>query len=108
MIDPQETPSEDTARDALCGACGGLLPPTRYVHVEAWAIDLLCSAACYRDVARARRRVRWSARYRLMLRTAVTAVLVGAFLAPHRAPAGRRRVARTIPARRPAPPSGAA
>ena len=63
MIDSEEAPSSAVAhRAAFCGVCGGPLPATRYVHVDAWSVVVLCSPTCLREIVRRRRRVRWSAR----------------------------------------------
>jgi murein DD-endopeptidase MepM/ murein hydrolase activator NlpD len=94
MIDPEERPSALPDGIALCDVCGGALPPIRYVHVEGSAMDVLCSAKCHRTIVRAWRRVRWAARQHFVMRTAVTAIFLGALLAPHEGPPGRRRVAR--------------
>jgi murein DD-endopeptidase MepM/ murein hydrolase activator NlpD len=101
---------QDTVRDApdgaaFCAACSAPLRATRYVHVEAWSMDVLCSVACFRDVARERRRVRWIGRRRYAKRLAVLVVLASGFLTPHEGPPGRRRVARAMP---PPPPAEAA
>jgi murein DD-endopeptidase MepM/ murein hydrolase activator NlpD len=94
MIDPEVRPFALPDGIALCDACGGALPSARYVHVEGPVMDVLCSAKCHRSAVRGWRRARWTARKHFVLRTAVTAILLGAFLAPHEGPPGRRRVAR--------------
>jgi murein DD-endopeptidase MepM/ murein hydrolase activator NlpD len=100
MTDPEETPSTLDG-PALCEVCGDPLPATRYVYVEALSIEVLCAEECLQFVRRKRRRARWAARSRSVLRTAVAAVLTAAFLTPHTARTARRRVARAAIAPRP-------
>jgi murein DD-endopeptidase MepM/ murein hydrolase activator NlpD len=104
MTDPEETPPDALDGSPLCGACRGPLPPARYVYARAALIEVLCSADCHRRVARRHRRGRWATRYRQARRAAATAILVGAFLAPH-APLGHRLAARPVSPPRPHPPS---
>ncbi len=95
MTDPEETPSAISFEGStLCDVCGDPLPATRYVHVEARAVDVLCSIECFRFDRRKRRRARWSSRARSVLRTTVAAVLTAAFLTPHTDRSARRRFAR--------------
>ena len=107
MIDPEET-LLDVLDDAPCAVCGRPLPATKYVHLEGWALVVICSEGCLSNARREGRRARWSARALYARRVAVTAVLGAAFLAPHAGPAARRRIARTAPPVRaldPGPPA---
>ena len=101
MLDPEQTPSPFMEGPALCEVCGDPLPAKRYVHVEARAIDVLCSIECYRFDRRKRRRARWSSRGRSALRTTVAAILTAAFLTPHTERSARRRFAQAAMAPRP-------
>jgi murein DD-endopeptidase MepM/ murein hydrolase activator NlpD len=80
MFDLEDTHPDGTA---ACNACGTPLQGPRYVHVEAWAMDVLCSPSCFRDVARERRRGRWAARRRHAMQVAVAVVLASPLLTPH-------------------------
>ncbi|HLK88289.1 MAG TPA: M23 family metallopeptidase [Polyangia bacterium] len=97
MTDPEEAPWDVPETHSLCGVCSRALLVTRYVHVERWEVQLLCSQECLRSARRAGRRARWGARGRYLRRVGVTAVLVAAFIAPHTGPGGRRRLARAAP-----------
>ncbi|HVY37504.1 MAG TPA: M23 family metallopeptidase [Polyangia bacterium] len=104
MTDPEETPSLIAVEGpALCDVCGDPLRATRYVHVEARTIDVLCSIECLRFDRWKRRRARWSSRARAALRTAVAAVLTAALLTPHTERSARRRFAQAATAPRPTP-----
>jgi murein DD-endopeptidase MepM/ murein hydrolase activator NlpD len=98
MIDPEEAPPDVPPGTAVCGVCGGLLPATRYVHVDAWSVVVLCSEVCLRAIVRARRRVRWAARRHQARSAAVTLIFASVFVTPHGGPAGRRRIARAVAA----------
>jgi murein DD-endopeptidase MepM/ murein hydrolase activator NlpD len=105
MIDPEQAPSDVPDHDtATCGACGLALSATRFVQVDDGSIFVLCSAACFRDVARESRRARWAALRRRVLQATVVLSLVGAFVAPHGGPPGRRRLAAPAPAPAAPPP----
>jgi murein DD-endopeptidase MepM/ murein hydrolase activator NlpD len=107
MDDPEEAFSDVPHGAAVCGVCGGALPATRYVHVEAQSVIVLCSAACFRDLVRERRRVRWAARRRRTLRAAVAIVLASIFVMPHEGPPSRGRIAHAATAPHAAlPPPG--
>jgi murein DD-endopeptidase MepM/ murein hydrolase activator NlpD len=120
MIDLEETftdvPAGAVAPPALaveadgeaCGVCNNSLRATRYVHVEAWSMYVLCSVACFRTVVRECGRVRWAERRRYARGLAVAAILAGGFLTPHGGRPGSRHVARAAPAPRPSDPSPAA
>jgi len=101
MIDPEEAPLDVPPGTAPCGACGGPLPATRYVHVDAWSVVVLCSPACLRASARAHRRVRWAARRRRARSAAVALILASILVTPHAGPPGRRHLARAAPAPQP-------
>jgi murein DD-endopeptidase MepM/ murein hydrolase activator NlpD len=75
------------------------------VRVEAWSMDVLCSVACFRSVARERRHVRWAGRRRTASRLAALIILASGFLTPHEGPAGRRRVAHAAPLPPPSEPA---
>ncbi|HXJ22890.1 MAG TPA: M23 family metallopeptidase [Polyangia bacterium] len=82
MFDPEETQSR-LPDGAACGACGSALQGPRYVHVSAWAMDVLCSVDCFRTVQRERNRVQWAERRRHALQLAVVVVLASPLLTPH-------------------------
>jgi murein DD-endopeptidase MepM/ murein hydrolase activator NlpD len=98
MIDPDEALSDLPPGTAVCGACGGSLPAARYVHVDERSVVVLCSAACFREIARDRRRLRWAERRRRTLRAAVVIVLATGFVTPHEGPPGHWRIAHAAPA----------
>jgi murein DD-endopeptidase MepM/ murein hydrolase activator NlpD len=102
---PKETPSDVTVPDgaALCEVCSAPLRATRYVHVETWAMYVLCSVGCFRDAVRDRRRVRWAARRQNAGQIALAAILATGFLTPHEGPAVRRPIAHAAPVMRAAP-----
>src|SRR5579884_848321 len=99
MIDPEQTPYAGNGA-AACGACQASLPAKRYVHVDGAVIDILCSTACFRDVARQRWRARWARRGRGALRAAVAAVATAALVTPHGGAGARHRLAKAAPAPR--------
>jgi murein DD-endopeptidase MepM/ murein hydrolase activator NlpD len=106
MFDPEETPYTGHGA-AACGACQASLPAKRYVYAEAGTIDVLCSTSCFRDVARAHRRLRWRRRGRTALQAAVAAIATAALVTPHGSAGVRRRAAKAAPAPRvvdPGPP----
>jgi murein DD-endopeptidase MepM/ murein hydrolase activator NlpD len=114
MIAPEETPEDQTDGEtdggAVCEVCNTSLPATRYVHVEPWAMYVLCSVRCHRSVRRQRRRARWAARSRSAQGTAAALILAAGFLAPHAGPSRRRPIAHAAPPRpapAPRPASGA-
>ncbi len=98
MIDPEEAPSDVPPGPAVCGVCRGPLPATRYVHVDAWSVVVLCSEACLRAIVRARRRVRWAARRHQTMSAAVALIFASVLVTPHGGPTGRRRLAHAAPA----------
>jgi murein DD-endopeptidase MepM/ murein hydrolase activator NlpD len=97
MFDPAETLFR-LPDAAACDACGSTLQGPRYVHVEAWAMAMLCSPGCFRAVVRERRRIRWSARRRHATQVAVAVVLASALLTPHAGAAHHRRPAHVVTA----------
>jgi len=106
MIDPEEALSDLPQGAAACGVCGGALPAARYVHVDARSVVVLCSAACFREIARARGRVRWAERRRGTLRASVVLILASGFVTPHGGPPGHWRIAHAAPAPAPQAPPG--
>jgi murein DD-endopeptidase MepM/ murein hydrolase activator NlpD len=98
MIDPEETPSDMPPATAICGVCGGPLPATRYVDVDARSVVVLCSAACLRAIVRRRRRMRWAAWRRRATSAAVTLILASIFVAPHADATKHRAIAHAAPA----------
>jgi len=99
MIDPEYAPSVEPDGAAGCELCNTALPATRYVHVEAGAVRVLCSLRCHRGVVRHGRRVRWAARGQSARRTAVAVILGAGFITPHHGSPGLRPIAHTAPAR---------
>jgi len=99
MFDPEETPYAGNDA-AACGACQALLPAKRYVYAAPGVIEILCSPSCFRDVARAQRRMRWTRRGRTALHAAVAAVATAALVTPHGGTGARRRVAHAATAPR--------
>jgi len=106
MIDPEEALSDLPQGTAACGVCGGALPAARYVHVDARSVVVLCSAACFREIVRDRRRARWAERRRRTAQAAVVVILASGFLTPHGGPPGHWRIAHAAPAPAPRPPAG--
>jgi hypothetical protein len=51
MIDPEEALSDFPQGTAICGVCGGALSAKRFVHVDARSVVVLCSVACFREIA---------------------------------------------------------
>jgi murein DD-endopeptidase MepM/ murein hydrolase activator NlpD len=98
MIDPEEALSDFPQGTAICGVCGGALSAKRFVHVDARSVVVLCSVACFREIAGERRRARWAARRRRALSAAMTLILVGAFVTPHEGPPSHWRLAHAAPA----------
>jgi len=108
MIDPEEAPTDLPHGTATCGVCGGPLPATRYVHVDARSVVVLCSLDCLRAIVWARRRVRWAARAREAVSAGVTLILASILFTPHGDQTKHRRIARAAPAPASvAPPPGA-
>src|SRR5450432_2715245 len=108
MINPEEAPSDLPHTTAPCGVCGGPLPATRYVHVDTRSVVVLCRVDCLRAIVRARRRVRWAARWREAVRTGVTLILASILVTPHANATKHHRIAHAAPALAPvAPPPGA-
>jgi murein DD-endopeptidase MepM/ murein hydrolase activator NlpD len=98
MIDPEEALSNLPQGAAVCGVCGGSLPASRYVHVEARSVVVHCSADCFRQLARAGRRVRWAERRRRLAQSAVVVILASGLVTPHGGPPGHWRIAHAAPA----------
>ena len=98
MIDPQEALSDLPEGSAVCGVCDGSLPAARYVHVEARSAVVLCSADCFREIAREHRRLRWAERRRHMAQASLVIILGSVFVTPHGGPPGHWRLAHAAPA----------
>jgi len=98
MIDPEEAYSDLPEGSAICGVCDGLLPAARYVHVDAQSVVVLCSSACFREIARESRRLRWAERRRRTAQAGVVVVLASMFVTPHEGPPGHWRIAHAAPA----------
>jgi murein DD-endopeptidase MepM/ murein hydrolase activator NlpD len=101
--------SDGLDRITVCGVCEGSLDQGRYVQLEPW-LPVFCSEPCFRDGMREQRLERWAERRRAMKTLAVSTILIGALLTPHRGPGRPRapRPDRPAPAARPANDSGAA
>ncbi len=93
MIDPEEALSDVPQGTASCGVCDGSLPPARFVHVDARSVVVLCSAACFRQIAREARRARWAERRRRAAEAALVIILTSVFVTPHGGPPGHWRSA---------------
>ena len=98
MIDLEEAYSDLPEGTAVCGVCEGALLAERYVHVDAQSVVVLCSAACFRELARERRGLRWAERRRRSAQTAVVIILGSVFVTPHGGPPGHWRIAHAAPA----------
>ena len=103
MIDPEEAYSDLPEGSAVCGVCDGPLAAARYVHVQARSVVVLCSAACFREIAREHRRLRWTERRRHMAQASLVIILGSVFVTPHGGPPGHWRVAHAAPAPTPPP-----
>jgi len=98
MIDPEEASADVPPGTAGCGLCGGSLPVTRYVHVDAWSVVTLCSVPCLRAIVRGRRRARWAERRHRAMSLTVALILISPLITPHAGPPSRRRIAHAAPA----------
>jgi murein DD-endopeptidase MepM/ murein hydrolase activator NlpD len=103
MIDPEEAYSDLPEGTAVCGVCEGALPAARYLHVADRSVVVLCSAACFREIARAHRRLRWAERRRRLAQASLVIILGSVFVTPHGGPPGHWRIAHAAPAPTPPP-----